>query len=136
MAKTKREEQPVRIVSWNEYQELVETLSDQLRVAQPVHQWDVVNGIPRGGVIIAVSMSHILDIPYAEQSNCVDNRVLLLDDIVDSGRTMKPYVGHFHTGSLFVRRGSRVVPTYYSEIIEDDTWIVFPWEVEEREKGK
>ena len=47
-----------------------------------------VYGIPRGGLCLAVSLSHYLNIPLLElpQDNC-----LIVDDIYDSGKTLEKY---------------------------------------------
>lgn len=94
-------------------------------------------GIRRGGLPIAVHLSHKLDLPLI-----VDEReavkfcsVLLVDDIVDSGDTMSFMVnrlkqiipgGLIVTASLYFKPCSKYVPNFFTRTTED--WIVFPWE--------
>lgn len=85
-------------------------------------------GIPRGGCMAALlvqSLAHrdgkfwpILDQPVAG--------TLVLDDIVDSGRTIQRYGGHF-TDALFCRPGCTLVPAATVQT----GWLEFPWEINE-----
>lgn len=97
-----------------------------------------ISGIPRGGLIPAIMLSHKLDITYipfdeAKKYGRHDLRlknedILLVDDICDSGVTMKDYAPRFITATLCLRYISETIPEYYGELIEDDRWLVFPWE--------
>ena len=65
-----------------------------------------------------------------------DDIVLIVDDISDRGSTFnyaKRYVeeivgGTAITMSLVIRPFTKHVPTYYSDTIDDNRWVVFPWE--------
>ena len=49
-------------------------------------------GIPRGGVILAVMLSHKLDIPYITEFWRVgDGDIVVIDDIADTGKTLQWY---------------------------------------------
>ena len=97
-----------------------------------------ISGIPRGGLIPAIMLSHNLNVPYipfasvwqyCKQKPMVKNHsILLVDDICDSGVTMKDYAPQFITATLCMRYVSETIPEYYGEKIEDDRWVVFPWE--------
>jgi len=97
-------------------------------------KFEAVYGIPRGGLILAVMLSHRLGIPlllnvedvilYNKQSK----KVLIVDEIVDSGKTVKNYSNFGYIASLYVRYSSGVVPDFFSEKIMTDDWLVFPWE--------
>jgi len=97
-----------------------------------------ISGIPRGGLIPAIMLSHKLGVTYipfdtAKKYGRHDIRfknedILLVDDICDSGVTMKDYAPRFITATLCLRYVSETIPEYYGEKIEDDRWLVFPWE--------
>jgi len=97
-----------------------------------------ISGIPRGGLIPAIMLSHKLGVTYipfdeAKKFGRHDLRIkneeiLLVDDICDSGITMKDYAPRFITATLCMRYISETIPEYYGEKIEDDRWLVFPWE--------
>jgi hypoxanthine phosphoribosyltransferase len=57
-----------------------------------------------------------------------NHSILLVDDICDSGVTMKDYADQFITATLCMRYVSETIPEFYGEKIEDDRWLVFPWE--------
>lgn len=112
---------------------------------------DFIIGINRGGCIPAVYISHMLgipcemvtwqtrdggiqrSIPAAVPKNC--KNVLIVDDINDSGltfkqiyKTIKGVNVQYKTAVLLQRYSSTFDADYYSELVEDDNWIVFPWE--------
>ena len=116
-------------------------VDDQLLVLVPFlkqHKIEYISGIPRGGLIPAIMLSHKLDIKYlpfdqvkkyCKQHPVEKNEnILLIDDICDSGVTMKEYSNQFLTATLCMRYISETIPDYYGEKIKDDRWIVFPWE--------
>ena len=64
-------------------------------------------------------------------------RVLILDDIVDSGATMLAVVGHlrrrypdtvFKIASIFYKKTAKILPDY--TLHEADEWIEFFWETD------
>lgn len=65
-----------------------------------------------------------------------DDVVLLIDDISDKGTTFKysaDYVkeivgGRVVTVSLVIKPSTKFKPDYYNEVVDDDQWVVFPWE--------
>lgn len=68
--------------------------------------------------------------------------ILLIDDIVDSGNTLREIksllycqygVQKITTASLYVKKGTPEYPDYWSK--ETTQWIVFPWEVEVRNRS-
>jgi hypothetical protein len=62
--------------------------------------------------------------------------VLLVDDLADTGETMKfalekfklKNVDYVKTATVFKKSGSKITPDYYAEEVSADTWIVQPWE--------
>ena len=93
-----------------------------------------VYGIPRGGLILAVMISHSAGIPLlmAPAPGC-----LIVDDICDTGESLVHYVKNssaiekpkYFTSTMIYRDGAIVTPNYYWGKKNDD-WIVFPWEGE------
>ena len=68
--------------------------------------------------------------------NVKGKKILVIDDIWDSGTTMQAvleYLGEedVTTATIFWKETATSEPTYYSEKVEEDTWIVFPWETYE-----
>ncbi|HXW38045.1 MAG TPA: phosphoribosyltransferase family protein, partial [Nitrososphaerales archaeon] len=67
--------------------------------------------------------------------------VLVVDDLVDEGDTLRTVVKHLssknprsiRTAVLFRKPWSSVTPDYYLETL--DEWVVFPWEKGEVERA-
>ena len=121
-------------MSWKWVDDQIDELAKRLKNKKLRY----ISGIPRGGLIPAIMLSHKLGVTYipfdeAKKFGRHDLRIkneeiLLVDDICDSGVTMKDYAPRFITATLCMRYISETVPEYYGEKIEDDRWLVFPWE--------
>lgn len=115
-----------RIVSWGE----VEDYIYQLEKINEQEHWSGVYGVPRGGIVLAVMISHRLDIPFlgAPCKNC-----LIVDDIADTGRSLCHYTENetqhnkYFLSTMFLHEQSIVKPNY-SYLEKNNLWIVFPWE--------
>ena len=57
------------------------------------------------------------------------SKTLIIDDISDTGETLADTekLG-FITATLSIRVGTKTLPHFYGELINDDRWLVFPWE--------
>ena len=118
-------------LSWKWVDDQINTIGDKLEG----HTLEFVAGIPRGGLIPAVMMSHVFGIKYISYSSArllpieVRKNVLVLDDIADTGHTLKDAVElGFKTATLAIRSGTKTIPLFHGEHILDDRWLVFPWE--------
>jgi hypoxanthine phosphoribosyltransferase len=115
-------------------------------------------GIARGGLLPAVILSHMLDLPllladYSSKNGNGDDKnhrnvlpevfgmrgtLLIVDDICDSGKTLKEIVDHFtsvyipvFTAVLYHKTHDNqpIVPDYVWKIIPHDSdWVIFPYE--------
>lgn len=91
-----------------------------------------VYGPPRGGVILAVMISHRLAVPMlsAPCENCI-----IVDDICDTGETLIHYYKNssslkkpkYNITTMIYNDGAAVLPEYFWGKKENN-WIVFPWE--------
>ena len=96
---------------------------------------EFVSGVPRGGLIPAVMMSHIFGIKYISYSSAkllpseIRRKTLVVDDIADTGHTLiEAQELDFITATLALRSTSEHTPTLSGELITDERWLVFPWE--------
>jgi len=131
----------VKKIEWSEYIELVTKLGDKLEE----HKDDFygIFGIPRGGLIPAVMLSHRLDKPLIDWSFILDSfngngkRMLLVDDVADKGKTIMRYVARgrrsFIIATLHKKVSSVVTPHYSVELVPDDVWLTYPYEQEIKE---
>lgn len=126
-----------RVLDWNEYASLVDDLAEKVRCSND--RFDCIYGVPRGGMIPAVMISHVLDIPImGSPLDGYKKRMLVVDDLVDTGKTivdlMKLLNGHVPSpvcklATLFRHKACSLVPDFYVE--ENDEWIIFPYEMEQ-----
>lgn len=114
-------------IDWNKMEEYVQTLADKItKDGKPV--WGVY-GLPRGGLVPAVILSHKLGVPLllAPCENCV-----VVDDIADTGVTLQHFANKgYCIAVIWYKACSKVVPDYYamkSTKRNEGAWIVFPWE--------
>lgn len=117
-------------ISWEEINSYVYVLIDQIKNSKI--KLDYIYGIPRGGLILAVMLSHALELPFIDINKLKKinkKRILLCDEISDSGKTFIKLKGNeFITCAFHVRYNSKFIPDFYNLTIEDDEWVVYPWE--------
>lgn len=81
--------------------------------------------IPRGGLVPAVILSHLTNLPLHKE---LQPTSIIVDDVEDSGLTLSGYTGKYKCFVLVTKRLDSVC--YYSRLTKKDTWVVFPWEVD------
>lgn len=83
-------------------------------------------GVPRGGLILAVRLSHLLKLPMILDPKNITKRTLIVDDISDSGKTLYKVKDNCIV-TLFWHPLTITKPNI--TIREKKTkWIIFPWE--------
>ncbi|MDY6778847.1 MAG: phosphoribosyltransferase family protein [Candidatus Nanohaloarchaea archaeon] len=121
------------------------------------YQPDAVISINRGGNLVGMEMSHHYNVPlgiididhYSDQEQQeqvsigesmlekVEGDVLLVDDIADTGKTLKEAeklledkerIDSIRSATLHCKTDTHHQPDLYSTAIEPDTWVVYPWE--------
>jgi xanthine phosphoribosyltransferase len=119
---------------------------------------DVIVGIERGGIPLALFLSSYLNLPlkkikvsfYDGETKLetptvkLDNfditkykKPLFVDDLVDSGSTMN-FLRKEYGNILFATllSGDKIKPDIYFEKKTGNQWIVFPWDLEKGEFNK
>lgn len=124
-------------ITWDEFDGFVDDLASQ------ISNVDYVVGIPRGGIILAVTLSHRLNIKHMtvdhleklEEFNFLTydkKKILIVDDISDSGQTLKNYKKQgYTTATIDVRSTTITKPDYYVNWIDNADWVVYPWEAKD-----
>jgi hypoxanthine phosphoribosyltransferase len=141
--------------SWTQVEKGAAFLS--IKVSQDTnYKPKAIIGLARGGLVPAVIMSHLLQVKmfpvsysskkgngeYKEYENVLPEfpitwDILIVDDICDSGYTMKE-VDKFYrlngnvvrTAALYHKEGAVITPDYiWQTIPKDANWIEFPWEL-------
>ena len=119
-------------LSWNQVEELVNELAIDINIKFQHSNIEYIHGLARGGLIPAVMLSHKLKIPYVDSIvNLNPSEVLVVDDIADSGKTLKKW-SDYRTAVLHYKpHTSYVEPTIWSKVHKTDDWIIYPWERED-----
>ena len=111
------------MVTWGDIKDLIKDLAEKIPFEVPLA--DSIYGIPRGGMIPAVWLSHLTNLPIVQT---IGKNTLVVDDMTDSGITMNKMPGQF-TAVLFHKpHTSCFTPNIWSELHEGDEWLIFPWE--------
>lgn len=116
-------------LSWDDVNQLVDKLCAQITKSEiPVKS---VLGLKRGGLIPAVMVSHKLGLPW---SDVMLPDTLVVDDICDSGVTLRDCVCSYTAVLYHKPHTANFVPTLFAAIHEGDEWILFPWENKDSEQ--
>lgn len=118
-------------MSWNCLDHAIDRLA--IKILASGLQFKNIYGIPRGGLIPAVMLSHKLGIPLTQELSLYERVTLVVDDICDSGVTIGKYISlGFPTASLYLRSTCEWVPTFIFDVV-DEEWIQFAWENDDSE---
>ena len=150
-------------VNWDTYNKTIEELAVQ--IYEDGYEFNQIVCIAKGGLRVGDILARIFDVPFAvmsvesyhgdgvkdEQGQIVfgnslakttpnlGNKVLLVDDLADSGRTLEKcvkWLEHFEgffiddlrTATLWTKGLSTFTPDYYVEFLPNDPWIHQPFE--------
>lgn len=87
-------------------------------------------GVPKGGIPVALMLSNILKLPILD--NCKNSSILVVDEIIDSGKTRKKYPDNDF--ACIHQRSNINIATYFVEHTDD--WIIYWWEGDEKNSIK
>ena len=151
-------------ISWDQYHKKTEQLAVQ--VHKDNWEFNQVVCIAKGGMRVGDIFARIFNVPLAilsvesyrggnvknkrgpitfsrdlaKTSPNIGSKVLLVDDLADSGVTLKKsidWMEHFYgfyfdepirTAVLFYKAVSNYKPNYYVDYLEDSPWIHMPYE--------
>ena len=107
--------------TWSEFDKSVEYIANKCRFKE----FSGIYGVPRGGLCLAVALSHKLKIELISEP--VKNS-LIVDDVYETGFTLTNLKDI--EGAMFFVLFSKVNPTWWNTVFKSrkNQWIVFPWE--------
>ena len=107
--------------TWDEFDKSVEQIANKCKF----FKFSGIYGIPRGGLCLAVALSHKLKINLISEP--IKNS-LIVDDIYETGITLNTFKNI--EGAKFFVLFSKKKPTWWNSvhISKKSDWIVFPWE--------
>ena len=119
-------------VTWNVIDEAVTDIAFHLK--QTNKDFKGVYGIPRGGLILAVMLSHKLDLPLIMSKDELDESSIIIDDIADTGKTLLDFTEYESYVVTIHEHEQSLIKPDYSVLDKGDKWIVYPWETEDSEE--
>ena len=113
------------ILDWNDVEDLTEQLADLVASSSWGKDIEGVYGIPVGGCFVAKEVARKLNVPL---HSIVKENTLVVDDIVDSGKTIAEYVPGIYTAALLLKEHAKAKPLIWVNEVPTGCWVVFPWE--------
>lgn len=122
-----------RFISWRDVDDAIERLA--INITNSKIEIAAVGGLPRGGLIPAVMLSHKMSIPFVSQANIkqINGNILVVDDICDSGKTLKrfKFEENVYTATIHYKTSAEYEPHFWYKLAQLNEWIVYPWERED-----
>lgn len=148
--------------SWEQYYQLIDDLALKLLPLVKAGKINQIVALARGGSIIGDALSRKFNIPLAvmftssysgtqrqgliicediaKQYNTLGNRMLVVDDLLDSGVTLsavqeylqRTYQSEVLTAVLWKKDCSPVDSDFHVHVMPADAWIVQPFEMVEK----
>ena len=111
----------INYFTWEEFDKSVEHIANKCKFLE----LSGIYGIPRGGLCLAVALSHKLKIKLISEPT---KNSLIVDDVYETGTTLKTF-RNIEGASFFVIV-SKNKPTWWNtvHVTKKSQWIVFPWE--------
>ena len=112
--------------TWSEFDKSVDHIANQYKFMK----LSGIYGVPRGGLCLAVALSHKLDIKIINKPS---KNSLIVDDVFETGITLSKFK-HIEGANFFVLV-SKKKPIWWNTVIlsHKNEWIVFPWECKKNE---
>ena len=107
--------------TWSEFDKSVENIANKCKLLE----FSGIYGVPRGGLCLAVALSHKLKINLISEP---EKNSLIVDDVFETGITLNTFKDI--EGAMFFVLFSKIKPSWWNTVYlsEKSEWIVFPWE--------
>ena len=111
----------IKYFTWSEFDNSVNHIANKCKFLE----FSGIYGVPRGGLCLAVALSHKLKVNLISEP--IRNS-LIVDDIYETGYTLNTFKDI--EGAMFFVLFSKIKPTWWNTVFisEKSEWIVFPWE--------
>ena len=107
--------------TWSDFDKSVQKIANTCESLE----FSGIYGIPRGGLCLAVALSHKLKINLISEPR---KNSLIVDDVYETGITLNTFKDI--EGAMFFVLFSKIKPTWWNTVFlsEKKDWIIFPWE--------
>ena len=111
----------INYFTWEEFDKSVEEIANKCKFLE----FSGIYGVPRGGLCLAVTLSHKLKINLISEPR---ENSLIVDDVYETGITLNNLKDI--EGAMFFVLFSKIKPTWWNTVFisKKSQWIVFPWE--------
>ena len=111
----------INYFTWTEFDKSVELIANKCKFLE----FSGIYGVPRGGLCLAVALSHKLELNLISKPT---KNSLIVDDIYETGITLNSFKDI--EGATYFVLFSKIKPTWWNTVhtSEKSEWIVFPWE--------
>ena len=111
----------INYFTWSEFDKSVDHIASKCKFLE----FSGIYGVPRGGLCLAVALSHKLEINLISEPK---KNSLIVDDVYETGITLNTFKNI--EGAMFFVLFSKIKPTWWNTLYlsEKKEWIVFPWE--------
>jgi len=114
----------IRQYTWEAFDRDITILANKLNKLD----YDLLYGNPRGGLPVAVALSHKTGKALTTQP-INKSKVLWIDDIIDSGAQLQQAKSQNFAGyCALLERSTASSHCLCAQVLENEDWIVFPWE--------
>lgn len=123
------------LLSWGSFDRAVKVMAAELR--DLVGEETIIVAPPRGGLPLAVALSHALQLPFQITLDGTvpgeTRPILWVDDVLDRGLTYRRLreVHPDATAAVWVSKQAEQEGVFVVQYCTADTWVVFPWEQED-----
>lgn len=120
--------------TWKNFDEDCAKLARGLRSYKDIAK--NIYGVPRGGLVVAVKLSHALGLPLVLSKDQIKQHTIVVDDICDSGATLTKLLKgkrYFIAVCLWAVEDSKFQQVGYIRK-KTNQWIVYPWETKQSSK--
>lgn len=112
----------MRELTWQQFDQVVSALAERFQD----RSFPGIYGVPRGGLCLAVALSHALELPLlmAPKASC-----LIVDEVFETGQTLTALRQQW-PDAAFAVWVSKIPPTWWEavDVTNSQEWLVFPWE--------
>jgi len=111
----------INYFTWREFDDSVDYIANKCKI----FKLSGIYGVPRGGLCLAVALSHKLKINLISEPT---KNSLIVDDIYETGITLNTFKDI--EGAKFYVLFSKEKPKWWNTVFisQKNEWIVFPWE--------
>ena len=103
------------------FEEMAYKLAEKIK--KEGKEYENIYPVPRGGYLLGIILADSLKLPVAGCKEVITNKTLIVDDLIDSGKTLSEFKDN-DKAVLYVKHGKKKLATYY--LRETDAWIKFP----------